>query len=134
MIISRSSPYEKLEVGDIITFKRRSTTVWTHLQKEGSGDGTAEATAKYLDGTITHRIVSIEPDGIHTKGDNNEANDHYPVLPDGYESKVIWWCNYAGWPIMVMFDHGGFYWLAGATVINGVVILWIERRKAQMPR
>ncbi len=121
LIISRSSPYEKLEVGDIIVFKRRLLVASTN--------GTAEATAKYLDNTITHRIVSIEADGIHTKGDNNQADDQYPVTVDGLVAKVVWWCNYAGFPLWFMFELGGFYWLAGAVVVNVVLILWIERRK-----
>ena len=121
LIVDHSSPYEKLEVGDIIVFKRRLLVASTN--------GTAEATAKYLDNTITHRIVSLEEDGIHTRGDNNERQDLYPVLPDGYVAKVVWWNNYAGWPFWIMFDHGGFYWLAGAVVVNGVLILWLHGRR-----
>lgn len=121
LIVGHSSPYDELQVGDIIVFKRRLLVASTN--------GTAEATAKYLDNTITHRIVSIETDGIHTRGDNNERQDQYPVLPDGYVAKVVWWNNYAGWPFIVMFELGGFYWLIGAVVVNVVLILWIERRK-----
>lgn len=121
LIVGHSSPYDELVVGDIIVFKRRLLVASTN--------GTAEATAKYLDNTITHRIVSIEPDGIHTRGDNNQADDQYPVTVDGLVAKVVWWNNYAGWLFWFMFELGGFYWLAGAVVVNGVVVLWIERRK-----
>ena len=128
LIFSRHTPYDELEVGDIIVFKRRLLVASTN--------GTAEATAKYLDNTITHRIVSIETDGIHTRGDNNQADDQYPVTVDGLVAKVVWWNNYAGWPFWFMFELGGFYWLIGTAVVNGVVVAVLrdDRRKAQLPR
>lgn len=125
LIVGHSSPYDELEVGDIIVFKRRLLVASTN--------GTAEATAEYQDhSTITHRIVSIEEDGIHTRGDN-ESDDPYPVLPNSYVAKVVWWCNYAGFPFWVMFELGGFYWLIEAVVVNAVVIIILclrdDRRK-----
>ena len=126
LIFSRHTPYDELDVGDIIVFKRRLLVASTN--------GTAEATAKYLDNTITHRIVSIEEDGIHTRGDNNQADDQYPVTVDGYVAKVVWWNNYAGWLFWFMFELGGFYWLIGAVVVNGVVVLWLHESRRRMPR
>ena len=119
LIVGHSFPYDELVVGDIIVFKRRLLVASTN--------GTAEATAKYLDNTITHRIVSIDEDGIHTRGDNEDGNDGYPVLPDGYVAKVVWWNNYLGWPFLVMFELGGFYWLIGAALVNGflILLLWL---------
>ena len=71
--------------------------------------------------------MSIEEDGIHTRGDNEDGNDGYPVLPDGYVAKVVWWNNYFGWPFYIMFELGGFYWLIGAALVNGflILLLWL---------
>lgn len=122
LIVGRHTSYDELEIGDIITFKKR------FLYAVASSSGTAEATVQYLDhDTITHRIVSIEEDGIHTRGDNEDGNDGYPVLPDGYVAKVVLWNNYFGWPFLVMFELGGFYWLIGAALVNGflILLLWL---------
>lgn len=76
---------------------------------------------------IMHRIVAIrEADetsdrAIFTQGDNNDERDPKTVLSSGYVSKVIWYCDYLGWPLYFLM-HGGYYGLGIALVVIGCVL------------
>ena len=91
LVIGKRVPYEKLQVGDIITFK-----MIDHINQTVDENGQAHSEAVYLDNeNITHRIINNGAKGIHTKGDNVGA-DLYPVDESRYVSKVIWHNNFLG--------------------------------------
>ena len=76
---------------------------------------------------IMHRIVAIrEADetsdrAIFTQGDNNDERDPKTVLSSGYVDKVIWYCDYLGWPLYFLM-HGGYYGLGIALIVIGCVL------------
>lgn len=95
-------------------------------------NGQIHEEAVYLDNeNITHRIISIDATGIHTKGDNEDA-DFYPVDESRYVAKVVWWNNYLGRPFRLMFTQKGLLWLIGASVALGIglVVLWIREQSS----
>ena len=75
LVIGKRVPYEELQVGDIITFK-----MIDHINQTVDENGQAYSEAVYLDNeNNTHRIISIDAKGIHTKGDNADV-DFYPCV------------------------------------------------------
>lgn len=126
LIIGKRMPYEELQVGDIITFKKID-----HIIQTVDENGQTHDEVVFLDNeNITHRIVSIDVKGIHTKGDNEDA-DFYPVDESRYVAQVVWWNNYLGRPFRLMFGYKGLLWLIGAAVVLGIglMVLWmIEQR------
>ena len=79
---------------------------------------------------VVHRITEIREEGefgdkvLFTKGDNNEAEDHYPVLESGYCGKVIWYMNGLGF-----FVLGIFITLLVLIVVFAIVVFVEWRRK-----
>lgn len=68
---------DQLEVGDVITYHVETT------------DGRLIR--------ITHRIIGIDGDIIHTKGDNNNVADGYGLTLDNIEAEVLTVFNQTAW-------------------------------------
>lgn len=141
-------PFDELEVGDIIVFRERmdkgsfslkmvpvidGDKFWFEFQ--GVEDNYSPEFPQHDEGImynndlIMHRIVEIrEADdegdrAVYTKGDNNEKREPWPVLESGLHSKVLWYCNYIGWPVHLIFETGAFILLFAVSSLTGVIIL-----------
>lgn len=142
------APFSELEVGDIIAFRERMDRGSVTVKMEPKTDGDKfwvevkgvennyspefpqhDEGIKYTQEHIMHRIVEIrEADdegdrAVYTKGDNNDGREPWPVMESGYESKVLWYCNYIGWPVHLIFETGAFIWLFAVTSLIGAIIL-----------
>ena len=97
-------PYEELRVGDIIVFRqedgppgRTFLPEWNdeHNKYQFIPDTEQEEAKKYI--RVMHRVISINKNGLITKGDNNEFVDFFPVKADDYQGKIIWHMNHIDW-------------------------------------
>lgn len=70
--------YEQMEEGDVVAF---------------------ETTAGSL---VTHRILSITPEGLETKGDANETSDGISVTEQNFCGKTLFSIPYAGYGIAAL--------------------------------
>ena len=66
VFVNERADYNELEPGDIIVFENGGTKV-------------------------THRILSIQADGIETKGDNNNTTDGITTTKNNFTGKVFYW-------------------------------------------
>ena len=83
LVIIKDTDFDKLKVGDIITYK-------------GKNSGTY----------VTHRIVNINKDGSFiTQGDANNAEDIEPVEEKQVIGKVLFKVNYLGNVFTFLKDH-----------------------------
>lgn len=131
LVISDDTPYEELQVGDIIEFRNifRDINMSVTTFKKNPETGKLEAVSvneQNIPGArdnVIHRIITIDEEGLHTRGDNNPANDPKPIPRDAYISKITWHMNYIGWPFKIMYAHGGFYGNIIVIIIVGVSIL-----------
>ena len=87
---------------------------------------------KSVNYTIMHRIVAVrEADensdqALFTQGDNNENRDPKTVLASGYVGKIIWYCDYIGWPLYLLY-HGGYTVLCVAVILIGIMLFVMYR-------
>lgn len=70
--------YEQMEEGDVVAF---------------------ETTAGSL---VTHRILSITPEGMETKGDANESSDGISVTEQNFCGKTLFSIPYAGYGVAAL--------------------------------
>ena len=123
-IRNETVPFEKLKVGDIIVYRERVGSHFSHNQYRSpwgktdepeptpvptaSPAPTASPTPLYKDEGIeyksrdclVHRIVEVI-DGpgdraLICQGDNNPKADSFPVMKSGYIGKVVWFSNELG--------------------------------------
>lgn len=100
IVFERVVPVSDLQVGDVITYPA----------PEASG----------VDGMVTHRIVTISPNGIVTRGDAHTADDPWVLQPeDATVSRVVFALPWIGWAYLFLFHPQG--WLL--TVISAAVLL-----------
>ena len=66
VFVNERADYNELAPGDIIVFENGGTKV-------------------------THRILSIQADGIETKGDNNTTTDGITTTKNNFTGKVFYW-------------------------------------------
>ncbi|WP_121254892.1 signal peptidase I [Nocardioides ferulae] len=113
VVFEREVASSELEVGDVITFE----------PPPGHG----------VDGLVTHRIVSISPEGLRTQGDARPSVDPW-VLPRDVptRSRVLFAVPYVGYP----FLHGGGRWalLAGVAVSTAAATALLLGRAHRRPR
>ncbi len=142
LLIGDRTPYEDLQVGDIIFFKKvvsvsaRSTI---SIVKEGEEmekmeEGTSDKKNSYHyfeHENVLHRIVKIDSDSIHTRGDNNDGDDFYPVTTENYVAKLVWWNNYLGWPFLIMYEKKLLLWLMGGAIILGLGLVLVKAKKPE---
>ncbi|MBR1592136.1 MAG: signal peptidase I [Ruminococcus sp.] len=74
--VNHNTKFEEIQENDIIAFEL--------------GGGTM----------VTHRAVKISPDGIITKGDNNNTEDGIPVTAGNFIGKTVYWIPNLGIWIM----------------------------------
>lgn len=70
--INKNASYENIKTNDIIGYT--------------SSTGTK----------VMHRVVAIDQEGVHTKGDANETIDGNAVTKQSYIGKVVFWIPYLG--------------------------------------
>lgn len=106
----RVVPVSDLRVGDIITYPR-------------PGDADEQA-------MVTHRIVSVGPDGIVTRGDAEPAVDPWVLRPsEPTISRVEFVVPWVGWAYLFLFHPPGW-----ALVIASAVALVLLTRWRVRPR
>ena len=71
-IINTQSAYEAVQTGDIIAYESASG------------------------GMVLHRAVSVQDEGIETKGDANEISDGVAVTAENYAGSAMFWIPQAG--------------------------------------
>ena len=111
IVFERSVPVSDLEVGDVITYRPPAT---------------AER-----DGMVTHRIVSISPDGIRTQGDANPTRDPWTLRPDQPTvPRVVFALPWVGYGYLVLFQpHTWVLLLVPLAVLGGLLSSELSRRK-----
>jgi signal peptidase len=109
----RVVPVSDLRVGDVVTYA-----------KPGADDD-----------MVTHRIVSIDLDGIRTQGDADAAVDPWVLHPDSPTmSRVEFTIPWIGWAYLLLFRAQG--WVLSVAAAALVVVLMTRRLRhpAAMPR
>ena len=113
VVFEREVASSELEVGDVITFEA----------PPGHG----------IDGMVTHRIVSVAPEGLRTKGDAQASPDPW-VLPLDVPTRprVLFSVPYVGYPFLL----SGVRWvlLAGVAVSTAGAALLLLGRAHRHPR
>ncbi len=142
LLVGDRTPYEDLQVGDIIFFKKvvstsaRSTISIVkegeEMEKKEEGTSDKKVSYHYFEHeNVLHRIVKIDSDSIRTKGDNNDGDDFYPVTTENYKAKLIWWNNYLGWPFLIMYEKKLLLWLMGGAIILGLGLVLVKTKKPE---
>jgi signal peptidase len=107
----RVVPVSDLRVGDVITYP--------HPEAEGD------------DALVTHRIVSIQPDEIRTRGDAKAAVDPWVVHPDAPTmSRVEFTVPWIGWAYLLLFRAQGWVLTLGSAA---VLVVLMTRRLRRPP-
>jgi signal peptidase len=113
LLLERVVPVSDLEVGDVITFDAPS--------------GTPAA------GRVTHRIVSIEPQGIRTRGDDRPADDPWVLRPDGPAlPRVVLDVPLVGWAYLLFSGVQGWLLALGSAFVLAFLSRRAERRKPRL--
>ena len=114
VVFERAVPVGELRVGDVITFRPPA----------GAG----------VDGFVTHRIVSIGPEGIRTRGDAEPTRDPWlldpqePTLP-----RVVYTLPWVGYGYLVLFHPVSRLLLAGSAVLLVLLLTSEIRRRRRGP-
>ena len=157
VLVMGPTPFEELQVGDIIQFKEDKT----HEARRGYHNGTDKPSGfenmtvpphtdmenppydrdvgiEYTDVHIIHRIIEIrEADenfdrALFTQGDNNPEREFRSVMESGYESKVIYIVPFGGRLLRSLYRDRMIYALVLAALIltNIMVILIVTQKSA----
>jgi signal peptidase len=114
VVFERRVPVGDLRPGDVITY-----------QTPSSADG---------DLMVTHRIVSIGPEGIVTQGDARAVPDPWTFRPDGPAlPRVVFAVPWIGWAYLSLFHPGGWL-LASASALVLVLLTTRRRHDRSRPR
>lgn len=94
-ILVKEKPIEKVEPGDILTFRVKDSR----------------------DTSLTHRCIEVEKDEsgellLWTQGDANNAPDPNPVTQDRLLGETIFWINGLGYVITMLQTPPGYIFLA----------------------
>jgi len=81
-IVLSGSMEPTMKIGDVIYTKRNTDFTY---QVDDIVVFRYENTSK----PSAHRIIAIDKDGIHTKGDNNEQKDVVPITSEQIDGKVV---------------------------------------------
>jgi len=107
----RVVPVSDLRVGDVITY--RAPDVDGH------------------DAMVTHRIVSVEAEGIRTRGDAVATVDPWVVRPDAPTmSRVEFTVPWIGWAYLLLFHPQG--WVL--TVSSAVALVVLLTHRLRQPK
>ena len=111
VVFERVVPISDLEVGDVITYPRPADA-------DGSG-------------MVTHRIVSIGPDGIVTRGDAEPAVDPWVLRPDEpTASRVEFAVPWVGWVYLLLLHPESWVFVVAAAI----ALVLLTTRRARSPR
>jgi signal peptidase len=114
----RVVPVSDLRVGDVITYP--------HPGADADADADADA-------MVTHRIVSIRPEGIRTQGDAQATSDPWVVHPDSPTmSRVEFTVPWIGWAYLLLFRAPGWVLTLGSAAAL-VVLMTRRMRHRPMP-
>lgn len=107
LVLAKEIPFEKLEVGDVVTYM------------------VAE------DQTVTHRITSIDKEKkkITTKGDANDQEDSKPVSYENVIGKVIFHLPYLGYLMVLTNSKGSVFFIAGIGIMLFALNFLLEDEK-----
>ncbi len=95
--IDTNAKYQNIQKKDIIAFKMK--------------DGTL----------VTHRAISIDSDGIHTKGDHNKDQDGGVVTKKSFVGKNLFWIPKIGYLVVACQSPKG-----RIIVLTCVVLLFVS--------
>ena len=102
IVIIKQDPYEEVQLGDVVAFKPE--------QLGGSG--------------AMHRVIEQTPQGLITKGDNNDFADDGTVTLENYVGRAIWHTNaLAGYIDKLMKPNGVLKFLV--LPLGGIILLII---------
>lgn len=82
-VVNHNTPYSDINAGDVISF-----SIGENMQ-------------------VTHRAISIEPDGIVTKGDANNTEDATMVTEENYLGKTVFHIPSAGYVFLFLKSRIG---------------------------
>lgn len=103
VVFGRPVPVGDLRVGDVITFRPPA--------------------AADADGFVTHRIVSIGPAGIRTRGDAEPVRDPWVLHPqDATLPRVVYTLPWVGYGYVVIFHPISRLLMAGSAVLLVLLI------------
>lgn len=145
------APFEELEVGDNIVFRKRSdkfiqsSTITFHVAKPGEESSVSvekpsvplrDEGISYSDEYVQHMVVRVvEASGdndraVYTRGINNPEDDYYPVMKSGYYAKIVWRNEFLGWPFALLEKYHGFVFLASFAFASlaATWCLWVSNR------
>ena len=128
------TPFDELQIGDIIVFRQEDypedrppgkvyALAWDkdHTKFQLVPEVEPEETKKYI--LIRHRIIAINENSLVTKGDNNELRDLQTVQPENYQGKIVWHMNHINWLFKAMYQGG---LLIGCTILFFVSSLLLQ--------
>ena len=105
----RAVPVSDLRVGDVVTYR----------QPEADDDT-----------MVTHRIVSIQPDGIRTQGDAEPSADPWVLVPEEPTvSRVEFSLPWIGWAYLFLFHPQGWVLTVGAAA----ALVFLMTRRLRHP-
>jgi len=103
VVFERAVPVGDLRVGDVITFRPPA----------GSG----------ADGLVTHRIVSVGPEGIRTRGDAEPVRDPWVLHPrEATLPRVVYTLPWVGYGYLVIFHPISRLLMVGSAVLLVLLI------------
>ena len=79
-------------------------------------------TFRTIDGLVTHRVHSREPQGLRTKGDANPAADTWLIAPHRVEGLVTWGLGGGGYALVFLQQPTGV--AALMVLLVSVVLAW----------
>jgi signal peptidase len=122
----RVVPVSDLRVGDVVTFAEPAAAQPAAQPGDGPGDKPGDEPADAGDAMITHRIVSIDPDGIRTQGDAEAAADPWVLQPSAPTmSRVEFTVPWIGWAYLLLFRAQG--WVLSIAAAAALVVLMTRR-------
>jgi signal peptidase I len=105
VVFERVVPVSDLQVGDIVTYPR-------------PGDADEHA-------MVTHRVVSVGPDGIVTRGDAARAVDPWVLRPaEPTILRVEFVVPWVGWAYLVLFHPPGWALVIASAIALVVLTRW----------
>jgi signal peptidase I len=109
VVFERPVPVSDLRVGDVITYRAPAGK----------------------DGMVTHRIVSISPDGIQTQGDARSARDPWTLRPQQPTvPRVVFALPWVGYGYLWLLHPRAWVLLLGSLAFLGVLLASeVARRK-----
>lgn len=105
VVFERSVPVGDVRPGDVVTYRTPASAS--------------------VDGTVTHRVVSVGPDGIVTQADAADAPDPWTLQPDDSTvSRVAFSVPVLGWLYIALLRTDGWILTAVSASALLLLLLW----------